>query len=326
MIHLVLFLATVLTTLLVGAMYAGADVFSNPLLIVRGAPYSAALLSILGAHELAHFFACKRHHVQATLPYFIPVPPPFLLGTMGAVIKMRPPFANRNTILDIGIAGPLAGAAVAIPIVIIGLARSTPVATTELPETALMLGNSLLFAFLQRVALGALPEGTDVLLGPVAFAGWIGLLVTMFNLLPAGQLDGGHIFYSLFPRWHRGMSRLLVLVLLAMGFFVWRGWLIWAGILLLIGARHPAPLDPDRPITRRRRRLALIALALFIVTFVPAPLTITFGRSEQALPEAEMTVETHDHAHVLGADPREHRGRASTEGILARRHRGNAVG
>ncbi len=291
MIHLILFLATVVTTLTVGALYAGADIFSNPLLIVRGIPYSAAILSILGTHELAHFFACRRHHVPATLPYFIPVPPPFLLGTLGAVIKMRPPFANRNTILDIGIAGPLAGVVVAIPVVAVGLAHSTMVETTELPETALMLGNSVLFAFLQRVVLGHIPDGMGILLSPIAFAGWIGLLVTMFNLIPAGQLDGGHIFYALFPRWHRRMGKLLALALLPLGLFVWQGWLIWGGILLLLGFRHPPPVDRDTPITGRRKRLALVALVLFIVTFVPVPLTITMGTPEPALPDPEMSVE-----------------------------------
>jgi membrane-associated protease RseP (regulator of RpoE activity) len=326
MVHLVLFLATVVTTLLVGALYAGADVFSNPLLIVKGAPYSAALLSILGAHELAHFFACRRHRVQATLPYFIPVPPPFLLGTMGAVIKMRPPFTDRNTILDIGIAGPLAGVVVAIPIVVVGLARSTPVETSELPEMTLMLGNSLLFAFLQRVALGPLSEGTDILLSPLAFAGWIGLLVTMFNLIPAGQLDGGHIFYALFPRWHRRMGKLLALGLLPLGLFVWRGWLIWCGILFLLGFRHPLPLDTEMPVTRRRRRLALVALALFLVTFVPVPLTIATGAPEPALPDPEMTVETRtdcDDALVCaGAGGF----CAGTDGLLTERHHGYTVG
>jgi membrane-associated protease RseP (regulator of RpoE activity) len=291
MIHLILFLATMATTLSVGALYAGHDIFSNPLLIVNGWPYSAALLSILGAHELAHFFTCRLHGVRATLPYFIPVPPPFLLGTMGAVIKMRPPFANRRTILDIGIAGPLAGVVVAVPIAMFGLARSTLVETAEIPDTALMLGNSLLFSFLQKVVLGPVPEGTDVLLGPVAFAGWIGLLVTMFNLIPAGQLDGGHVFYALFPAWHRRMGKLLALGLLPMGVFVWRGWLVWGGILLLLGFRHPPPIDTEAPPGPRRKWLGVVALALFLVTFVPVPLTISFSTPEPPLPEAEMTVE-----------------------------------
>ncbi len=291
MIHLILFLATILTTLSVGALYAGHDIFSNPLLMVNGWPYSAALLSILGAHELAHFFTCRLHGVRATLPYFIPVPPPFLLGTMGAVIKMRPPFASRRTILDIGVAGPLAGVVVAVPIAMFGLARSTLVETAEIPDTALMLGNSLLFSFLQKVVLGPVPEGTDVLLGPVAFAGWIGLLVTMFNLIPAGQLDGGHIFYALFPTWHRRMGKLLALGLLLMGIFVWRGWLIWGGILLLLGFRHPPPIDTEEPLGPRRKWLGVVALALFLVTFVPVPLTISFSTPEPPLPEPEMTVE-----------------------------------
>jgi membrane-associated protease RseP (regulator of RpoE activity) len=326
MIHLVLFLATVVTTLLVGALYAGADVFSNPLLIVRGVPYSAALLSILGAHELAHFFACRRHGVHATLPYFIPVPPPFLLGTMGAVIKMRPPFANRNTILDIGIAGPLAGVVVAIPIVVIGLARSALVETTELPEMTLMLGNSLLFGFLQRVTLGPLPEGTDILLSPLAFAGWIGLLVTMFNLIPAGQLDGGHIFYAVIPRWHRRMGKLLALALVPLGLFVWRGWLIWCGILLLLGFRHPLPLDVETPVTRHRRRLALVALVLFLVTFVPVPLTITTGTPEPALPDPEMTVETPIDCDDALAWAEDSGSCAGTYGVSTGRHHGYTVG
>jgi membrane-associated protease RseP (regulator of RpoE activity) len=326
MIHLVLFLATVATTLLVGALYAGADVFSNPLLIVRGIPYSAALLSILGAHELAHFFACRRHHVHATLPYFIPVPPPFLLGTMGAVIKMRPPFANRNTILDIGIAGPLAGAIMAIPVVVIGLAHSTPVQTAELPETTLMLGNSLLFALLQRVVLGPLSEGTDILLSPLAFAGWIGLLVTMFNLLPAGQLDGGHIFYALFPTWHRRIGKLLALGLFLMGILVWRGWLIWGGILLVLGFRHPLPLDVETPVTRRRRRLALVALALFLLTFVPIPLTVTMGTPEPALPNPEMTVETNAHCDDALGGAAAWSGGSDAVGVLTERRYSHTVG
>jgi membrane-associated protease RseP (regulator of RpoE activity) len=219
---------------------------------------------------MGHYLASKKHHIDATLPYFIPAPT--FIGTFGAVIKMRSPIHNKKALFDIGVAGPLAGIAVTLPILIIGLKLSV-VKTVEVPiEGELILGTSLILSFLTKVVLGTLPENCHVMIHPLGFAGWIGLLVTSLNLMPVGQLDGGHIAYAVFGRKAQIISKLMVIVLLGLGLWGSSMWLFWAFLLIfLLGTKHPPPLNYAVPLDRRRKMIGVITLFIFIVTFIPVP-------------------------------------------------------
>jgi len=271
---LLLFAATIVTTMAAGAMQVGVNPFSHPELLYKGIPFSATLLLILGVHECAHYLTALRWGVRATLPYFIPVPPPlFIIGTMGALIKIRSPIPNRNALVEMGVSGPFAGFAVAVVVSMVGLARSEVV---QIPEAAkggaLFLGSSLLISFLSNAVIGHVPEGYDVILNPVAFAGWIGLFVTAINLLPIGQLDGGHIIYALFGRRHRLIGRTMVIALLPLG-ILWQGWFVWAVLLtIVLGMKHPPPYDMYQPLDPRRRLIGYVAIGVFLVSFTPVPL------------------------------------------------------
>jgi membrane-associated protease RseP (regulator of RpoE activity) len=256
-----------------GAMQAGVNPFSHPELLYKGIPFSATLLLILGVHECAHYLAARQWGVRATLPYFIPVPPTlFMIGTMGAFIKLRSPIPNRNALVDMGVSGPLAGFVVAVLVSMIGLARSEVIRMPEAMEGgALFLGNSLLFSFLSGAVIGHIPEGYDVMLSPVAFAGWIGLFVTAINLLPIGQLDGGHVIYALFGSRHRLIGKVTVVALLPLGIF-WQGWFVWAFLLFMVlGMKHPPPYDMYQPLDPRRRLVGYVAIGVFLVSFTPVP-------------------------------------------------------
>lgn len=304
MIHLVLLFLTFLSTTFGGSLYQGGNPLENPADMAQGLSYSLPLLAILLGHELGHYFACRRHGLHATLPYFIPVPPPiFLFGTLGAFIKIRSPIRDRRALLDVGVAGPLTGMVLAIPIAAVGISMSSFVPKAQ-TEGGLMLGDSLLFVFLVRLVKGAAPVSSDLMLHPMAFAGWIGFLVTALNLLPASQLDGGHIFYSLWPRRHRAMTRALVVGLLALGLTTWQGWILWALIITLMGSRHPPVAEDVAPspfypfhaapvgypgLDSTRRKLGILALVVFTVTFTPEPLKIAPIRHPnlQPLPRQE---------------------------------------
>lgn len=210
--NVLLFLATVVTTILAGALQArGAEAFTSLRSILSGVPFSVALLGILLAHEMGHYFTSRRYGVQASLPYFIPVPT--FIGTMGAVIRMRAVIRDRRVLFDIGIAGPLAGLVVALPAALIGLKLSNVIETGS-AGGGIELGDSLLFLALTRWVFGSLGQTQTVLLHPVAFAGWLGFFLTSLNLLPMGQLDGGHVTYGIFGPRHRIVSRGVFLTLL----------------------------------------------------------------------------------------------------------------
>ncbi len=266
MINIFLFLTTILTTLLAGTLLRGGNPLRDLSALRLGMPFSFTLMSILLVHEMAHYFTSRRHRVRTSLPYFIPAPT--LLGTFGAVIKMKSPMPNRQALLEVGISGPLAGFVLSLVAIIIGLNLSQVI--SQAPPGAWRLGSSLLFSLLTYLVRGPLPEGYNLILHPMAFAGWIGLLITAINLIPAGQLDGGHITYALFGQRHFFLARLMFFIMLGLS-LLWPGWIIWAALIFAFGLRHPPPLDDITPLDRKRKVLALIALLIFILTFVPIP-------------------------------------------------------
>jgi hypothetical protein len=306
-INLILFIITFISVLFSGMLTSYTGPTTTDLGIIwahvrlnlgESLGFAFSMLGILTAHEFGHYFAARYHNTRVTLPYFIPFPlSPF--GTMGAFIRMQEPPKNKKVLLDIGLAGPLAGLIVAIPVLLIGLSLS-PVETLPaiLPEGFLFEGNSILYLALKYLIHGSLlPEpaslsglpaavhwiryfftglplpvgGVDVLIHPVAWAGWAGLLITSLNLLPAGQLDGGHLIYSLFGdklRWIRPVT-LVTLVLLG---FMWSGWWLWAVMILMLGRRRAEPLDEITDLDPARKTLARIGLVIFFLIFMPVPL------------------------------------------------------
>ena len=269
-----LFAATVITTVIAGALYQGADILANPWSLVKGVPFSLSLLLILGTHELGHFIASRRHGVTTTLPTFIPGPPfPPMIGTFGAVIRIKSPITTKSALVDIGAAGPLAGFVVALAVTWWGLEHSTVIPRSA-ASGSLGLGSSLIFHALTYITVGPLPDTHDVMLHPVAFAGWIGFFVTAMNLLPIGQLDGGHIVYSLLGARHRIFSIVMIGVLIALGALTWPGWFVWAALITIIGIWHPPVEDQYAPMDPKRKLIAACALAVFVLTFIPTPFYI----------------------------------------------------
>lgn len=294
-INVALFLATLFSVLYIGARYTlgdanlltgeslPADVLLMPLTHLHwGLPFAGTLLGILLTHELSHYFVARRYGSPVSLPYFIPMPPPNILGTMGAVIVQRAPIRNRKALFDIGVAGPLGGLIVAIPLLVLGLVLSNVGPPPPHIDTALQEGNSLLYVALKYLVFGRIlpSNGEDVWLHPVAFAAWAGLLVTMINLIPVGQLDGGHVSYALLGRRAKTLGYVLVGAMVA-----WGGWLsfiqgnqaggfwmMWGFLNLIINPRHPPPLDDATRLDGRRVALGLAVLVIFILLFMPAPL------------------------------------------------------
>lgn len=306
--NLIMFILTLLSVLWTGGLMSlQQDLPSDPLqaawvLIQAGFPYALSLLLILGAHELGHYFMGRRHGVNVTLPYFIPLPYPFSsFGTMGAFINMKSLPKNRKHLLDIGITGPLAGLVVAVVVVLIGLSLSTVGQVNLEPGGNMMEGNSLLYLGLKYLSFGRLlPEpvsfggispflywvkyfftgtpapvgGIDVLIHPVVWAGWAGLLVTAMNLIPVGQLDGGHILNVLFgQKWSKKIFPFILLGLFGLG-FAWEGWWLWALLIFFLGRTYAEPLDMITELDKKRKWLAGLGLVVFILVFVPVPLLI----------------------------------------------------
>ena len=266
--HVLLFIATFFTTLISGALLNGIIPWEEPEKLYLGLPFSLTLLLILMVHELSHYFTSRKHHVSASLPYFIPAPP--IIGTFGAIIKMKPPIPDKRSLIDIGASGPIGGFVIAIIACVIGLSLSevTPAGTLE---GGLAFGSSLLFSFLSEIVLNVGPEDYDVMLHPVAFAGWIGLLVTSLNLLPIGQLDGGHIVYALFGEKHSLIAKITIPVLIVMGITLWPGWLVWAVLMIVMGHKHPPVVFPHIQLDKNRKIIGWVSFAIFILTFTPMP-------------------------------------------------------
>ncbi|MCG6551194.1 MAG: site-2 protease family protein [Candidatus Magnetominusculus sp. LBB02] len=270
-LQVVLFIATMLTTLFAGMMQKGINPFEEPGRFYEGLPFSLTLLTILMTHELAHYYASIRHRTLATLPYFIPAPlSP--IGTFGAFIKMKSPILTRTALTDIGASGPIAGFVVSFIAVVGGLFYSR-IGVAD-AQAGMVLGDSLLFSFLAKLIVGSPHEGQDVILSSVAFAGWIGFFVTSLNLLPIGQLDGGHIMYAVTGKRHFWISRVLVLCLALMGMEFWNGWLFWAALMTILGLRHPPVIYSEIELEASRKKVAAAALAIFILTFIPVPFRI----------------------------------------------------
>ena len=254
-----------------------AAVWSSGELLAIGLSFSVPVLLILLCHELGHYLACRRYGVHATLPYFVPAP--FALGTLGAFIRIRSPIRDKRQLFDIGVAGPLAGFAALLPILVYGIARSRPtpvtVATTDAEWGGTVLlqpGDSLAMGLITRLLHGDLPPGTVLDLHPFALAAWVGLLATSLNLLPLGQLDGGHLLYAVFGSRQRRLALPLWLLLVAAGLFWWKGWLVWATIVLVLGLKHPPLWDEREPLGPGRLALAALALLLLLLCFMPVPL------------------------------------------------------
>lgn len=296
-LHLLLFLATLLTTLVVGArmefnfqhnlpaLYIadhGLSIFPlrwalHPSHLALGIPFSFTLMLILLAHEMGHYLYCRHYGVDATLPFFIPFPT--LFGTLGAFIRIRSPIRSRRVLFDIGIGGPIAGFLVALPVLVVALGLSKPLPPMlTLGDSTFVPGFPLIFRIVRHLLANAglardiahIPFDR-ICLHPTATAAWVGMLATALNLLPGGQLDGGHIIFALAPRAHRTVSRLTILALIPMGIFFWLGWLIWAMLLRISGMRHPI-VEELPGVTSGRHWLAVFGLLMLILTLTPAPI------------------------------------------------------
>jgi len=287
-LSILLFAVTALTTTSTGAMYmwnfrrgipafaTSQDllpfvwVFKNPRELARGLPFSVTLLAILLAHEFGHWLLCARHRIVASWPYLLPAPT--LSGTAGAVIRIRFGIPSLDALMDVGVSGPIFGFAVALPATALGLLLSKMPSGS--PEPVLIrlqapLAMRLLYAPL-RWMMPSFPPIGELVWHPVLIAAWVGLFITSLNLIPAGQLDGGHILYALSRRWHRRLTIAVPILLLAAGVLLWVGWLLWGAILLIPAMRHPyVPTIPE--LDRRRRIYGWVALAMLALTLLPAP-------------------------------------------------------
>jgi len=282
-----LFLLTLITCLLAGTHFAAAyarnqaasiDTFfqtftlaySHPATLLSGLPFAVTLLAILLAHELGHYFACRYHHIRSSYPMFIPAPTP--IGTFGAFILIRSPIRSARALFDVGASGPIVGFLLAIPAMAYGVlhAKTVPAFTIH-GDGDLVFGVPAVMHLISAV-IQPNARASDMLLHPVGSAAWVGLFATALNLLPVGQLDGGHILRSVSPRLHRVVSLALPLVLLPMGYFLWRGWLIWAALLFAVRYFRAAPIYDPTPLDPNRRFGALLALFVFLLCFMANPL------------------------------------------------------
>ena len=285
--YVILFLATVYTTTSAGTLhylsfYQGFGDRLNPFtwgqLMARGLWYSVPILAILGCHELGHYFACRYYGVAASRPYFLPMP--FLLtGTLGAFIRIRRPIPTKRELFDIGIAGPIAGFVIAVPVLFAGMYLSH---IGELPRgfhgDVLNFGEPLLLKLAALLTFGTTGDDMVISMHPMAFAGWFGLLATALNLFPIGQLDGGHISYAVLGRKSTVVTLVMVVCLIGLAFWS-TSWLVWAGLttlmLLVFGPHHPRTIDENVPLDPTRKALAVFAVIMFILCFTPAPIELT---------------------------------------------------
>src|SRR5882757_3496861 len=281
-IAVVLFLLTLISTLVVGASFAasyalgespGIDGFfstygmllHDPQVLLTGVPFAFTLLGILLAHELGHYFACRYYGISASYPYFIPAPT--LIGTLGAFIRIRSPIQNRKALFDVGLAGPVVGFLFAIPALAIAVLNSKVVPFSE-SHASIVFGKPLALRMLVVMLRPGVAPG-DLLLHPIGRAAWVGLFATALNLLPGGQLDGGHILYSVASKYHKKITLAVALVLIPLGYFSWSGWIMWSVLLLAIGFRHPPLLNRWEQLDRTRQMWTGVAILIFVLCFMP---------------------------------------------------------
>jgi Zn-dependent protease len=315
-LYVLFFLLTVFTTLVVGArmeyyfrqampalslnedsiaVFPLPWVIRHPSNLWLGIPFSATLMLILFAHEMGHYLYCRYYGVYATLPFFVPFPS--LIGTLGAFIRIKSPIRSRSALFDIGIAGPIAGFVVASIALVIGLIISQAMPAPA-PSPDLEIGYPLIFQVAARLLHRPGVPLPYMNLHPVAIAAWVGMFATALNLLPGGQLDGGHIVFSISPQHHAIVSSLTILILIPLGIYYWLGWFVWAVLLRLSGMRHPiVPAWPG--ITRGRRGMALLGVMMLLLTFTPSPFKHASGREVlgQAAPGIREFLQRHLHAH-----------------------------
>lgn len=268
LINILLFCLTFLTVLAASAYHrAGDSLFTDPSLVFSGIPFTVTLMIILLVHEMGHFWAGFRRGVIMSYPFFIPAPT--LFGTFGAVIRTRSPISNRNDLILVGAAGPLAGAILALIALIVGYAASDLVYQAK--PALFTVGNSLVTLLAQNIFFGEIPPGMTVNFSPIAQAGKVGLLVTMLNLLPLGQLDGGHIMYGLFQKGQHRLAILFMLCLVGLG-FLWAGWWLWLVLAAVLRPFHPPVIDKTISPDSTHKKIGWAAVFLFIITFVPIPI------------------------------------------------------
>lgn len=285
-LNVLLFAATIISTIFVGIGWSvsfkhaeeisrnpditlGPEIFLEPDVIRLSIIYAVVLLGILLGHELGHFIACRFNKIDATLPYFIPAPT--LIGTLGAFIKIRSPITRKQQLFDIGVAGPLTGFILSVPILALGLSLSKAVPSLP-PGESLVFGEPLLLRIMGSVLFKGIPESADVILHPIAFAGWVGILVTALNLFPIGQLDGGHVFYAIIGEKAKRYTRLILGAFILMGIFFWVGWFVWALLIYFLGLKHPRITDEEKPLSHGRKILGYGVLLIFILSFIPDPI------------------------------------------------------
>jgi membrane-associated protease RseP (regulator of RpoE activity) len=278
-VHLALLAASFYTMTLAGTLNsaAGADLaaglgwmmLADPEFLAIGLPYSVCLLAILGSHEMGHYVACRRYGVDATLPFFLPSVPIF--GTFGAFIRIRGPIPDRRALFDIGVAGPLAGFIVALPVLAVGIAVADVVPVSQ---EGTQVGVPLLIEAMMWW-LSDVPEGQTVMLSGPLMAAWVGCLATALNLFPIGQLDGGHICYAISPRFHRGASWAVLGCFVVLGLLIYPGWLFFATVVVLFGPRHPPLGDPGPALSRGRLAVAALALLILLLSFIPQPFDLS---------------------------------------------------
>ena len=283
-LHVLLFLLTLATTTLVGADHYVAFLLdftarripmTSGALLVRGLWYSVTILAILGCHELGHYVACRYYDVDASMPFFLPVPIS-ITGTLGAFIRIREPIPQKRMLFDIGIAGPLAGFVVAVPALLIGVAMSH-VVRVPADFSGFELGEPLLFKAAEWLIWGPIQDPYSLNLHPVAFAAWFGLLATALNLFPIGQLDGGHICYAVLGTRSTYVTFGSIAIAITLAAYFSASWVVWTGLmvvmLIMFGPRHPRVFDEEVPLDRSRKILALVALIIFVLCFTPAPIS-----------------------------------------------------
>jgi membrane-associated protease RseP (regulator of RpoE activity) len=246
-------------------------------LILNGLWYSCTIIAILGAHEMGHYLACRYYNLDATLPFFLPFPLLSISGTLGAVIKIKEPFPTRKALFDIAVAGPLAGFAVLVPLLFYAVHRSTLVTGAPMPPGSINFGEPLLFQLMAWLKFGSVGDQWQLNLHPIGFAAWFGMLATAWNLLPFGQLDGGHLAYATLGDRSRVLSFATVAASIGMC-FVSKSWIVMTGMMLAMlyffGPRHPPVMDEYEPLGRGRHAIAILAVVLFVLCFTPVPIDI----------------------------------------------------